>query len=898
MIVLKKKLAVVSILTLGLLSCNNELVEVETVPKVYQASVESFDYRTRTQLGTDNSVVWSSDDCILVYEGSDTGMPYILQSSYAGSSVGKFALMDSDGVVNGGGESFNGTLAVYPYGENLSLDVHDGGVCAVSGLRFSPEQAYLQESFANESFPIIAYSTEGNNVLPFKNVGGALKLTLTGDYSVSKIMLTGKSGEKISGDAVVTVSGDGIPSVKMGDDAYESITLVCDPPVQLDPVNGTAFFFSLPPTDFVTGFKAVITDTDGYKDVKETNARNVVYRSKILVMPAISSELAEPFCETGEAFDISKTTASITCTFTNIPDGAKCGLKLIWNDGEKLVPVNNPEECPTVELSDLKPGTLYSYWAYIDYGGNIIEGPEMQFKTDSMEVYGIWTCVETSADGTENAYTFNLLEDGTAVLNTSNNYESASWNYTGSELEVKFAYYGNSTYSTLTLNVDIDSSGMYGSGKSVLVSGSYYSTAESRKEYDVTITRNMDRCTTEEAVSTTELTAILGCSFKYLPSGSICGVIVSDGKNKKKYPASSSENYQEIKVSDLIPGTSYTYWAYCEFDGKHIMGEVKDFQTEPVNVSGIWTCQETYSSGTTKAYTVALYEDGKAELLDGASSYEYCDWSCTGTILTVNFSRLTSSNGIGLSLQVDIDMYSTPMCGRGSADSWAENWNTGGSSHSIKDLVMTKNGDVCSTGEAFNITVASATINCGYSSIPSYAECGVVLSANGKTQTYYAAASDGCQTMEASDLEPNTTYRYWAFAEFDGMYIKGEIKEFTTLAMDLQGVWRCTETDSSGNVKTYTVELYADGKATINKADFQYESAGWSSKGRELNIGITILTPPVQVSGGTYISDGLQVLIEDPYNPVYGVGNADREVWNTDTLGGSNYYRKLEMTKL
>ena len=603
----KHNLAVISIFAFGLLSCQKDLVEALTDSKVYQASVESFDLRTKTQLGADNSVIWSSEDCIMVYDGIDNGKAYQLQSQYIGSTVGKFDLKENS-EVSGNGESFDGTLAVYPYGEDLSLDMLDGGMCEVSGLCFSSEQMYLQESFANQSFPMVAYSTGANGALAFKNVGGVLKLTLTGDYAVSKITLTGNSGEKISGNVSVTVSADGIPSVQMDENSFETVTLVCDPAVQLDPLEGTDFYISLPPTDFVAGFNVEITDTEGYKDVKKTTVRNVVNRSKILVMPEVSSEL-------------SKT----------------------------------------------------------------------------------------------------------------------------------------------------------------------------------------------------------------------------------------------------------------------------------VDVTGMWTCVETYSNGTKNIFNVVLNEDGTAELLDNETVFDFSGWTIEDTKLSISFARYFTYSGNGLNLDIDIDLTSDFMSGTGRSNSWAENWNTGGSSYNYKDLLMTKNEGLCHTSVFEEITVASAVVNGYYSNIPSSATCGIVISADGDTQTYYASGTSGNHTFEITDLDPNTTYKYWAFAEFDGKYVRGLTFEVTTLPMYLLGVWLCKETDSNGNVEMYTVELFEGGDVSIYKSDFNYEAASWSCKGRELSIAITIFTPGYY--GGTHISDGLYITIEDPYDPVCGVGEAESEAYNTNTGGSSYYCRELRMTK-
>lgn len=692
------RVTIIAIAVLAFVSCQKELVDMNQEPVVYRASMESFSYPTKTQLGTDNSVVWTDEDCIMVYEGTDDGELYCLESSCAGSVSGQFVLREGSGT-GGTGAVFPEVLAVYPYSGKLSLDISNKESFLVTGIEFPAEQAYSEHSFANNAFPMTALSSIDGTDLSFKNVGGILELALKGEYAVSKIMLTGNSGERISGDAIVTIGDDGIPSVEMSENSSESVALVCEPAVQLDQNVATVFYISLPPTDFKNGFKVVITDSDGYKAVKETRVRNTVPRSRILVMPEVSAELSDPSCETGEASDVTESSVAIYCSFANIPDGAECGLRLDWDGGEIVVPVNEGEGTHLIEISNLNPGTLYSYQAYMDLQEYCVEGQVMQFETESLQI------------------------------------------------------------------------------------------------------------------------------------------------------------------------------------------------------EGVWTCSETYSNGTNKSYSVALYEDGSAELI-GNSSYEYSSWSCKGRELSVSFTRCKSASANGLKLKVNIDISSNPMSGTGRTQRWSESWNTGSMSSSYRDLVMTKNGDACSTGDVENVTVASAVVNCSYADLPKSAVCGVILSWNGNTKPYYADGTDGIQRISVSDIDPGTTYQYWAFAEFDGKYVKGDVKEFTTAAMNLIGSWLCVETDSDVDTLSYTVDLNDDGTAIIHKKNFSYQSASWSSEGRRLNVSICVYTPPAGVSGGLYCSDRLSVEIEDPYNPVYGVGDAEREAINLDTLGGSTYYRKLSMNRL
>lgn len=269
-----------------LASCQEESFEGRPDPDNYYASVEIFGTDTRTALGEGRSVVWSSEDRIAIFEGNGSGQAYQVLDAYVGKSSGEFAEVEGL-VTEGTGADIEGTIAVYPFNEDLTIGLDwDTGEIAIVDINFPSEQKYVAGSFSDEAFPMVAVSPEGSRNLSFKNISGVLKLSLTGSYSVSKITLTGNSGEILSGSAVVTVDSDGIPSVLMlGDDS--SITLVCDPAIQLDPETETDFYISIPPTEFETGFTVTITDSDSRIYTVETDKANEVRRSSLLIMPNV-----------------------------------------------------------------------------------------------------------------------------------------------------------------------------------------------------------------------------------------------------------------------------------------------------------------------------------------------------------------------------------------------------------------------------------------------------------------------------------------------------------------------------------------------------------------------------------------------------------------------------------
>ncbi len=246
---MKKLWMAASVAAISMTGCQEEQFEGSPDPDNFYASVETFGTNTRTALGEGHSVVWSSEDRIAIFEGNGAGQAYQVLDAYVGKSSGEFAEVEGL-VAEGTGASLEGTIAVYPFNEDLSVTSGANGDYIIEGISFPSEQKYIAGSFSDEAFPMTAICEQGNKSLSFKNIGGVLKLSLTGSYSVSLITLTGNSGEPLSGPATVTLGPDGIPSVTMSDDASTSVTLICDPAVQLDPETATDFYISIPPTEF------------------------------------------------------------------------------------------------------------------------------------------------------------------------------------------------------------------------------------------------------------------------------------------------------------------------------------------------------------------------------------------------------------------------------------------------------------------------------------------------------------------------------------------------------------------------------------------------------------------------------------------------------------------------
>lgn len=390
-------------------SCQEESFDGRPDPDNYYASVETFGTDTRTALGGGHSVVWSSEDRIAIFEGNGSGQAYQVLDAYAGKSSGEFAEVEGL-VAEGTGASLEGTIAVYPFNEDLTVTSGDNGDYIIEGISFPAEQKYIAGSFSDEAFPMTAICEQGSKNLSFRNIGGVLKLSLTGSYSVSLITLTGNSGEPLSGPATVTLGSDGIPSVKMSDDASTSVSLVCDPAVQLDPETATDFYISIPPTEFEMGFTVTVTDSEGVEHTKSTEKANTLLRSGILVMPILGNGdfTIMKLAENAEVYDEDKTAHFLSAENGKIVIDPSMAEEDIPQVGEIII-------CPITEA------TPNGYIGKVVSAETMASGIEVQTEVvplhEAFEELHISTTIDmapyiTSAqDGDGNELDFRMVSD-------------------------------------------------------------------------------------------------------------------------------------------------------------------------------------------------------------------------------------------------------------------------------------------------------------------------------------------------------------------------------------------------------------------------------------------------------------------------------------------------------
>ena len=284
-------------------ACQQENTPGSPVQKTgadYLASLECFDGPTKTSMTEDNGIVWTKGDQIAIFQGATVADTYQVKDQCDGTASGIFTLVSDNSEVNGefsSGMEIPANIAVYPYSEGLvcsSANVNDGGITAtsytISGFDFPSVQQYQANSFAQESFAMVAVtSSMSDHNLRFRNVNGALKLQLRGKCVVKSIKLEGNDNEKLAGASSITAyPGTTVPSIKFSSEASGTITLDCGEGVQLDPSVPTIFIISVPPTVFTRGFTVTVVDTEGTEMPVRASVSNEIKRSSILKMPAVT----------------------------------------------------------------------------------------------------------------------------------------------------------------------------------------------------------------------------------------------------------------------------------------------------------------------------------------------------------------------------------------------------------------------------------------------------------------------------------------------------------------------------------------------------------------------------------------------------------------------------------
>ena len=285
---------------------------------VFQAAVEECT-APETKVYADESmkVLWNADDRISIFN----------QSTYNW----QFAFEGDDGDTAGGfepvgegepGSEMENVYAVYPYKSETALST-----AGVLTTVLPAEQAYKAHSFGIGANTMVAVT--GDNFLAFKNVGGYLSLRLYGDnISVRRITLKSNGGEKIAGEASITMPLGGLPEVVVAGSGTDAISLVCDPAVKLgrSETSYTEFWLVVPPVTMAGGFEITVVDDMGGVYTKKTTKSYTVTRNTLDWMKELKVE--PDYDNVGIEFDDDNFEAFCLSNYDSNHDGVVTGAEV------------------------------------------------------------------------------------------------------------------------------------------------------------------------------------------------------------------------------------------------------------------------------------------------------------------------------------------------------------------------------------------------------------------------------------------------------------------------------------------------------------------------------------------------------------------------------------------
>lgn len=206
--------------------------------------------QTRTYVENGVYLRWHEADAISAFVGNTGNNKYIFNGA-TGDNSGTFSLDSLTDPQTG--EPIDRIYAVYPYSSTNVLST-DGVVT----LSYPSSQTYLENSFGRDaSVMVAATASTSDTFLSFKNGCGwlCLKLYNINGANLSSITLEGNNGEKISGEAYISMDEHGEPIVHMGEDAYTTIKLDANVKLGKTAEEAIAIWIALPPTTFSNGIK-------------------------------------------------------------------------------------------------------------------------------------------------------------------------------------------------------------------------------------------------------------------------------------------------------------------------------------------------------------------------------------------------------------------------------------------------------------------------------------------------------------------------------------------------------------------------------------------------------------------------------------------------------------------
>lgn len=248
---------------------------------------------TRTYVEDNKYLRWNAGDEITVFAGNSYNSHWQFAGE-DGANSGKFNELEDSGFVTGTPLDLTANYAIYPYDENITIT--EAGVVSLNLPAVQEYNHTYANSFGEGVNTMMAVTKNtADNFLSFRNLCGYLKLKFYGDdVTVKSVTIKGNNGEKIAGKATVSIAYGSEPTITMGGDATDTITIDCGEGVALsnDAANPTIFWVVIPEITFEGGITIEVTDINDQTFTKQTTNAVPIENNLIQPMAALGVECA------------------------------------------------------------------------------------------------------------------------------------------------------------------------------------------------------------------------------------------------------------------------------------------------------------------------------------------------------------------------------------------------------------------------------------------------------------------------------------------------------------------------------------------------------------------------------------------------------------------------------
>lgn len=160
-----------------------------------------------------------------------------------------------------------------------------------------------------------------------------------------------------------------------------------------------------------------------------------------------------PNASTGDCSNVTQNSATVSCTYGNVPEEAVCGVEYTSDNSSQRQTVDSSNGTQKITLNGLKSGTSYNYRAFVKYDGQMYYGEEKTFTTkhEIPDISGVWKCKEYKNGSVSGEVTFELITGGKVIASGLSGSGGFGKNTTGQwsinddgHVNIQFSWQGSS----------------------------------------------------------------------------------------------------------------------------------------------------------------------------------------------------------------------------------------------------------------------------------------------------------------------------------------------------------------------------------------------------------------------------------------------------------------------